>query len=782
MTRRQRATRRDDIERGRLLSLRPGQVALAFGVLGLLVALLSTSWISVNAHEKEFQGLFSEEGDGTAMTFAQRESFGVVIEIDDWARGDATARDVQIARALLGQRLQVVTASGTTTFALTDAPYRAALDELDDAIRALDDLPVDERASMRRAIEPVVDAFESRSRELSAIFQQITRDEAAAAIEARTTVEQVQGILAALIVLAGVGLAGWLAADLRVAYRRASVRLLAETRRLRSARRRLEFREHLQERARAWTDAVTSGAMTAEIARSMRADLGRLLAGVDVALADDDGVGRLRFVASAGSATSAVEDELGRLARTDVDAALERANEILGVAWTRDHRERAFALERQHDPLTGLPNRDRLGPAIAEALAEAATRSAHGVVGVALVDIDRFADFNSSFGHLEGDRLLVEMAHRLSSLCGDDHAVLRLSADEFAVVGVFDSPAAAHDAIESLSTALAFSRAVGDETAAIAVTVGAVVSRSLQVGPESLIQRAAAALASAQHAQPRLPVRFFEWERDEHLMAVMQEESALRSALRSGEFEMHFQPIISLDSGELAACEALVRWNRPGVGIIGPAGFLPAIERAGLTVELGWQIIDRALEAWGALRAGAAGELDDVRVSINIDAAQLRAPTLTDYLLNAAEQHGVPLDRLVVEVTEHALLSGDVPIAQLVALRERGVSVALDDFGTGYSSLAQASSLPLDILKIDRGFLPDPELHAQQRALIRDILAFATTLRLSVTAEGVESAAVADALRELGVDFGQGWHWARAMPVVELAAWLAARGRALSPR
>lgn len=171
-----------------------------------------------------------------------------------------------------------------------------------------------------------------------------------------------------------------------------------------------------------------------------------------------------------------------------------------------------------------------------------------------------------------------------------------------------------------------------------------------------------------------------------------------------------------------------------------------------------------------------------MRVSINIDAAQLRVPTLTDYLVNAAEQHDVPLDRLVVEVTEHALLSGEIPIAQLAALRERGVSVALDDFGTGYSSLAQASSLPLDILKIDRSFLPDTELHPQQRALLRDILSFATTLRLAVTAEGVESASVADALRELGVDFGQGWHWARAMPAPELAAWLASRGRALSSR
>jgi len=249
----------------------------------------------------------------------------------------------------------------------------------------------------------------------------------------------------------------------------------------------------------------------------------------------------------------------------------------------------------------------------------------------------------------------------------------------------------------------------------------------------------------------------------------------LRSALRSGEFVVHFQPIVALGSGEVAACEALVRWDREGVGIVPPGEFLPAVARAGLSVELGWQIIDQSLALWGAQRAAAAGTLDEVYVSINLDAAQLAVPGLADYIMNAAARSGVPPRCVVLEVTERALLIGDLAIGQLERLREHGMRIALDDFGTGYSSLAQASSLPLDILKIDRSFLPTPTLDQQQLALIRDILSIASTLDLAVTAEGIETAAVANDLRELGVDYGQGWHWARAMSIDDLEGWLGDR-------
>lgn len=758
-------------ENGRLLSLRLGQIALAVSVLSVITALLVTSFLSVSARDNELQGLFSEEADGTAMTFVQRESFGVILELDDWARNDSSARDVQIARALLGQRLQVVTASGATTFELTDELYRESLARMDEVVRAIDDRPVAERVALRVELDGVVDSFESRTRELSTIFQEITRARAAEAIERRAALEQVQGWLSLVVVIMGVGLAGWLAVDLRVAYARASQRLTLETRRLEAARRSLDFRHELQVLARSWSDALASGAPTEAIVATAGDDLARLLPGIALeTTVKPDGTVQV----ARAEVDAAVSDETG-LEEADVLAAIDRANESLHLAQLRDLRERSFELERQHDPLTGLPNRERLPASVAEAIARARGRRG-AVAAVALIDIDRFADFNTSFGHLEGDRLLVEVARRLRAVSSDEHTVLRLSADEFAVVGAFRDEAAAQREFSAVVDELCFACAVGDESAAIAVTMGAVVARSVDDAPDALIQRAAAALASAQGAEPRIPVRFFAWDLDEHLMEVMLEESALRSALRSGEFVVHVQPIIALASGELAACEALVRWNRPGVGIVLPGEFLPAVARAGLTVDLGWQIIDQALALWGAQRAAAGGRLDEVYLSINLDAAQLAVPTLADYIMNAADRSGVPPRCIVLEVTEHALLIGDVAIGQLERMRAHGMRIALDDFGTGYSSLAQASSLPLDILKIDRSFLPTPTLDQQQLALIRDILSIATTLDLAVTAEGIETAAVAHDLRELGVDYGQGWHYARAMPIGELEGWLGDRG------
>ncbi len=501
-------------ENGRLLSLRLGQIVLAVSVLSVITALLVTSFLSVSAHDNELQGLFSEEADGTAMTFVQRESFGVILELDDWARDEATARDVQIARALLGQRLQVVTASGATTFELTDELYRESLVRIDELVRAIDDRPVAERVALRVELDGVVDSFESRTRELSTIFQEITRTRAAEAIERRAAVEQVQGLLSLVVVIMGVGLAGWLAVDLRIAYARASQRLTLETRRLEAARRSLDFRHELQVLARSWSDALASGAPTDAIVATAGDDLARLMPGIALeTTVKPDGTVQV----ARADVDTAVSDETA-LDEADVLAAIDRANESLRLAQLRDNRERSFELERQHDPLTGLPNRERLPGSVAD---------------VALIDIDRFADFNTSFGHLEGDRLLVEVARRLRADWSDDQTVLRLSADEFAVVGSFPDEVTAQRELSSIADRLSFACAVGDESAAIAVTVGAVVARSLDDAPDALIQRAAAALASAQGAEPRIPVRFFAWDLDEHCDRVSSSCTCSPSSLSS---------------------------------------------------------------------------------------------------------------------------------------------------------------------------------------------------------------------------------------------------------
>ncbi len=760
----------------RLLGLRRRQYALLAVLLAAVVSLFLTSVVSVAAHDDELQGLYSEEADGTAMTFVQRESFGLIIELDRWAFGKVTARDVQIARALLGQRLQVRTASDATTYELTDDPYRESLAAIDDIVRNLVDGTPAERTAQRIAFDATLDAFEIRTRELSTVFQEITRDRAAGAINRRAVTEQTQAILAGVIIVLGALLAGWIATDLRSTYRQATERLRAETQRLDHARRRLEFRQRLADRAHAWSDAVAAGVDTLTIVRTALADL-RELAPRAVIETETLHDGEARVVCRPSDGSNDVEP--GDEDSIDIDAAIDRANEILQLARIRDRREQALDTARRFDPLTGLPNREQLQPALDSARTRARRRHPAGVVAIALVDLDRFADFNASFGHAEGDRLLVAAAGRLTAHSNGSAEVLRLSADEFAVVGAYRDAAHAREQVDLLSTGVRFVQTVGDEQVSVACTIGAVVDETLQQHPDALIQRAATALASAQAVDPRPRVRYFAWNEDEHLTDVLREESALRSALRSGEFVTHFQPILNLESGRVAGCEALVRWNRPDVGVVMPGDFLPAIARAGLTVELGWQIIDTALSTWGEQRRATGGALDAVAVSINIDAAQFADATLADYLLNAAERSGVPVDRIVVEVTEHALLGGELARTQLESLRARGVRVALDDFGTGYSSLAQASSLPLDVLKLDRSFLPDARLDPQQAAIIRDILSIAATLNLLVTAEGIETGEVAQQLRDLGVHYGQGWWFARALPVDEVGDWIIGRGAQL---
>lgn len=770
----------------RLLGLKRRQYGLLAVLMAAVVALFLTSVISVAAHDDELHGLYSEEADGTAMTFVQRESFGLIIELDRWSRGDATARDVQIARALLGQRLQVRTASDVTTYELTDEPFRASLAAMDDLVRSLDDAAVEERVDQRRAADDVVDAFEVRTRELSTVFQEITRTRAAEAINRRAITEQTQALLAGVIILLGVGLAGWIATDLRSTYRDASERLRAETARLDQARRRLEFRQRLADHSGAWSQSVTAGVDAPTIVRTALADLEELMPGLIVRVVDNAHgpvrIERAHDELPSALAANAEDADVRVIDDDDVLAAIDRVNEILNLVHVRDHQEQALDRARRFDPLTQLPKREHLQPAVANATDRAHRSRSRRVVTLALVDINRFADFNLAYGAAEGDRLLVTVARTLVQHSRPGGDVLRLSADEFAVVGTHATSAAAEQAIAKLSAALSRTYEVAGEQVAVSATIGAVIDGATDQQPDALVQRAAAALAAAQATEPRPAVRYFIADRDAHLLDAMREESALRSALRSGEFVTHVQPIIDLESGAIAACEALVRWNRPGVGLVRPDEFLPAIARAGLTVELGWQIIDGTLTAWGTERAAAEGALDGLAVSINLDAAQLAVPTLSDYLVNAAERNGLPLTSLVVEVTEHALLVGEGALTQLEKLRARGVRVALDDFGTGYSSLAQANALPLDVLKLDRSFLPDPQLDAQQSAIIRDIVSIANTLGLAVTAEGIETEELAEQLRNLGVHYGQGWWAAKAMPIDELPTWAASRAAMLSGR
>lgn len=748
---------------------RGGQIALGVVLVGIILTVVGTAFLQVRTNEVERQSVFAEEADGTALTFVQRESFGLVIVIDAWTRGEVTGRDVQVARAVLGQRLGVVTRSGSTTFDLTGAEYQAALAALDEDLLEITDVPDDQRAQARVEMAPLIDDFSSSTRDLSQVFQDFLRLQTQDALDSRLQVQLVQGILSIVALVMGMGLFGWIAYDINRGFRASANTLAARTERLERTRERLILLQRIDEQGRGWLRAANAGAPRAEVFATMAREIAEIVPGLVIEPAYDP-----------KEPVRVVSRPAGGLDEGDDDALIARAVETVRLIIARDSGEEERAFQRAHDALTGLPNRSEFDEVVASRAALAAQEGT--VTALMMIDIDRFADLNGSLGTDAGDRLLVAVAQRLRAATVDGVHIARLSSDEFGVVGIVDSRERAIELARAVIDALSFDWTFEAVSSRVSVSAGL----AIQEGPEAdahLAQRAAAAIQAAKAGGERSAFVVFADAEHGRLLTTMHEESAIRTAIRSGEFVVHFQPIIELATGDLSGAEALVRWERPGVGLVPPNDFLPAVGRAGLAVELGWSIIDQAFEAWGRLLALLPAPVAGRRrpsVSVNVDAAQLALPELSSFVLESARRHSVPAESVVIEVTEHALAAGPQVTAHLRELRDNGIRVALDDFGTGYSSLSQASNLPLDILKIDRSFIPIDTMQARDRRLIGDICRIGATLGLRITAEGVESQDVVADLRDLGVDYAQGYLFSKAIPAEDFARWSAGRVRAVT--
>lgn len=746
-----------------MLRPRVGQIILTATLFLTVATIVISSIVAAQAHEAERNTVFAEEADGTAMTFVQRESFGVLIALDSWARGTSTAREVQIARAVLGQRLGVITNTGTATFDLAGPDYQASLAVIDGYLLELGDVPDELRESHRSEIQPVVATFSTEVRELSATFQDISRRQIQSVLDDRVVAELWQSGLSAFALSLGLTLFVWLGIDINRGYRRSARELAAQAATLERTRQRLILLQRIDARSRSWLEEVNRSTPRAEVFEMIRSEIAEIVPGLIVEVRYDDQM-PVRVVARA---ESAVDDD-------DDEALIARAVETVRLIVARDSGEAELAFQRIHDSLTGLPNRVQFEPLVTDSLATPV--SAGECVAVLLVDLDRFTDFNGSLGHEAGDDLLLAVAAALRAAAPHPVHLARLSSDEFGAVGRFSSREIALATMHAIVDAVDFEWEHAGVRTRISAGAGvAIAAEGVDAG--TLIQQAAAAIQLAKSRGERGAWVEYDGALHDGLLTTMHEESALRAAMRAGEFVVHFQPVVELSTGALAGAEALVRWERPGVGLVPPNDFLPAISHAGMAAELGREVIDQSLRSWGRLLRSdlAVGSDDAPYVSINVDPAQLDQPHLADFVLTAASRHGVPCSSVVIEVTERSVAGSVLAIDQLNELRSHGVRIALDDFGTGYSSLAQASVLPLDILKIDQSFVPRDGLAEQSRRLIGDICGIGATLGLIVTAEGVETDSVAASLRELGVRFGQGFLYSRAIPESELAAWIVAR-------
>jgi diguanylate cyclase (GGDEF)-like protein len=440
---------------------------------------------------------------------------------------------------------------------------------------------------------------------------------------------------------------------------------------------------------------------------------------------------------------------------------------------TRVQEER-LQYEVSHDGLTGLANRALFRDRLAGALAAA------GPVAVLLIDLDDFKTVNDLLGHGVGDRLLVSVARLLRAEAGRRGLPVRAGGDEFAVLLTGDDP-------EDLARRLlaAFTRPIGEHRLLVQASIGIAVA-----GPgatvDSVLRDADVAVYTAKQRGKAGFVRYADGM-GEPVLAYMQLGAELRRALDNDEFRVVYQPIVRLDDGALIGVEALVRWQHPARGEVGPAEFIPAAERTGLIVPLGRFVLRetcRQAAAWLA----EFGPDALAEAGLNVSARQLHDPDFVSDVAGALADSGLPCERLVLEVTESAVLRGQQVSRTLYDLDRMGIRLALDDFGTGESSLSLLRAFPAAIVKLDKSFVDGIEIDDgrpaaadARQAVARAVIQLAHALGLDTVAEGVESAEQVAVLRELGYTVGQGFHLAEPMTAGEVSR-LLARAQSVVPR
>jgi diguanylate cyclase (GGDEF)-like protein len=427
------------------------------------------------------------------------------------------------------------------------------------------------------------------------------------------------------------------------------------------------------------------------------------------------------------------------------------------------------------DSLTGLPNRRLLRERLARMLRFA---KSHGrQVAVLFVDLDRFKWVNDSLGHAAGDRLLAEASARLvDSLRATDgiyrggrgdsnHVLSRVGGDEFVVTLLMhEDPELAAKVARRILTALARPCSLEGKEISITASVGIALFPDDSDCADTLMRYADVAMYSAKSGG-RSRYQFYTRELSAKADRALLIQGALRRALESGAFQLHYQPQVAARSGRITSLEALIRWEVPGKGTIPPAEFIGIAEETGMIEPLGAWALERACRDCQRWQQGA---LPGVGVAVNLSPLQLRKREIVDLVRRTLEVTGLEPRFLELELTESALLQQTDEVARnLDQLKETGVRLALDDFGTGYASLSYLKRIPFDSLKIDREFIRDLESDAGDRAIVAAIVAIARTFGLRVVAEGVETAHHERSVREEGCDAMQGFRLGRPAPLAE---------------
>ena len=502
-------------------------------------------------------------------------------------------------------------------------------------------------------------------------------------------------------------------------------------------------------------------------------------------------LGRERIFDAADTRVQALMDELARngsargefrLLRKDgsqVPVELssatfkDRTGQLCASMIIRDITERRRAEEHieylaYHDELTGIPNRAHFQREFDHAVAAS---QHHGLsCALMLVDLDRFKYINDTIGHQAGDQLLKQMAARLRACLRDSDIIARLGGDEFIILmqdaaNMEAVTAVADKILEVASRPLV----IEDQEFLVTASIGISTYPGDGTDLQTLLKSSDLAMYRAKEGGKN-GYRYFAPEMNVHSRQRMEIESALRGALDRQEFTLHFQPKIRLSTRTIAGMEALIRWNHPERGLLGPGSFIAIAEETGLIVPIGDWVMEEACRQAQAMRE--AGHRD-LRVAVNLSARQLFDDELARRVADILDHTGFPAQNLELEITESMVMQdAEQAINLLTALHGTGVRIAIDDFGTGYSSLAYLKRFPIDCVKIDRSFIRDLPDNSDDIAITRSIIAMAHNMKLEIVAEGVETVEQLEFLQACGCEEIQGFLFSRPLPADAMARYL----------
>lgn len=465
----------------------------------------------------------------------------------------------------------------------------------------------------------------------------------------------------------------------------------------------------------------------------------------------------------------------GSSIEVDVVASLVHINDLpycvvnlRDLSEQRAHEKQVLKMAQQ-DQLTGLPNRvlliDRLRQAIAVA------KRYDRQVALMSLNLDRFKQINNSLGHNVGDALLQQVAGRLSLGVRSSDTVSRLGGDEFVILlPEISSTRDVAMIADKMISHIAHPYLVDDQELAISPSVGICLFPDDGVEPEMLLRNADAALFNAKESGGRC-YKFFTPEMNTRASERLALESRLRRAIEKGEFQLHYQPQIDLQSGLIIGCEALIRWQHPELGMVPPIKFIPVAEESKLILPIGDWVLNEACQQ---NREWQKQGLLPVVVAVNLSALQFHQKTLQHSIAQALEKAGLEPEYLELEVTESAIMSdAEDVLGTMKQLRDKGLELAIDDFGTGYSSLSYLKRFPVGKLKIDRSFIRDIHEDPDDAAISTAIISLARNLNLKTVAEGIETIPQLDFLRSHGCDQGQGYLFGKPVPAAQFAQLLA---------